>query len=100
MESIGGKVLSGMRPTHICLLSLDSYRLIAGFEVYTSVGTWYVMIWQKLLTRNIPMRSRHKPKELTVKEQRSEMLTRVLCPVQNVTIVRLEYRLSEAEGTR
>ena len=35
-----------------------------------------------------------------MKEQRSEMLTRVLCPVQNVTIVRLEYRLSEAEGTR
>ena len=37
---------------------------------------------------------------VTVKEQRSECLTRVLCPVQNVTIVRLEYRLSEAEGTR
>lgn len=37
MESIGGKVLSGIRPnTHtVCLLSLDSYRLMnTGFEVY------------------------------------------------------------------
>ena len=60
MESIGGKVLSGIRPTHIhvCLLSLDSYRLMKQDLKYTSVGTWYVMIWEKLLTRNIPMRSR------------------------------------------